>query len=115
MCMQKSQKILNPIIDWEEEDVWDFIKTYNIPYCKLYDEGFTRLGCIGCPMATVKMRNAEFERYPKYKTAYMKAFERMLKNTKPTETYSVSSGYKKKNRKSNFGGTPESVMKWWLK
>ena len=33
-----------------DEDVWEFIHAYNIPYCKLYDTGCTRLGCVGCPM-----------------------------------------------------------------
>ena len=77
-CMQSKGFILNPIIDWTDEDVWEFIHRYKIPYCKLYDEGFKRLGCIGCPMATVKERLKEFERYPKYKQAYINAFKRMI-------------------------------------
>ena len=47
----KSKHLINPIIDWEDEDVWEFINQYEIPYCSLYDEGFARLGCIGCPMS----------------------------------------------------------------
>lgn len=79
-CYKQTKTVVNPIIDWTDEDVWEFIREYNIPYCKLYDEGYKRLGCIGCPMGTVEHRKAEFERYPKYEQAYMRAFEKMLSN-----------------------------------
>lgn len=77
-CQMWARKMLNPIIDWTEDEVWEFIHKYNVPYCKLYDEGHTRLGCIGCPMGTVQHRLQEFERYPKYKQAYIRAFDRMI-------------------------------------
>lgn len=78
-CQMYARKMLNPIIDWTEQDVWNFIRRYNVPYCKLYDEGFKRLGCIGCPMGTVQNRLKEFERWPKYKNLYIKAFDKMIK------------------------------------
>lgn len=71
----KATYFLNPIIDWGDHDVWDYIKTNNIPYCKLYDEGFKRLGCIGCPMAGRAGREKEFARWPAYERLYRKAFE----------------------------------------
>ena len=46
LCPTKSKKILNPIIDWTDDEVWEYIKSNNIPYCKLYDEGFKRIGCL---------------------------------------------------------------------
>ena len=64
--------VINPIIDWPDEMVWEFIREFDIPYCSLYDEGFTRLGCIGCPMAGVK-RYAEFRRWPRYEMLWKKA------------------------------------------
>lgn len=77
-CQMWARKMLNPIIDWTEEEVWEFLHTYNIPYCHLYDEGWKRLGCIGCPMGTVENRMREFETWSKYKTMYIKAFDRMI-------------------------------------
>lgn len=77
-CPDYARRHLNPIIDWTTDEVWEFIHKYNVPYCKLYDEGYTRLGCIGCPMGSVEKRLKEFERYPKYKQAYINAFDRMI-------------------------------------
>lgn len=80
MCYRTHTTTINPIIDWTEGEVWEFLKEYNIPYCSLYDEGFKRLGCIGCPMGSRKQREYEFERWPKYKNLYMIAFQKMIEN-----------------------------------
>lgn len=77
-CQMYARRHLNPIIDWTTEEVWEFIHKYDVPYCCLYDQGFTRLGCIGCPMGGVKCRQEEFERWPTYKQAYIHAFDRMI-------------------------------------
>jgi phosphoadenosine phosphosulfate reductase len=76
-CKAHSKKVLNPIIDWTDEEVWRFIKGRHTPYCCLYDEGFKRLGCIGCPMSG-DARKEHFLRWPTYKRAYIRAFGKML-------------------------------------
>jgi len=65
--------ILAPIAYWTDDDVWKFIRSRNLPYCKLYDEGFKRLGCIGCPLAGKIGQDKEFARWPKYELAWKKA------------------------------------------
>ncbi len=65
--------ILNPILYWTDEDIWRYTRQEGIPYCSLYDEGFERLGCVGCPMAGDK-RKMEFARWPRYEAAWKKAF-----------------------------------------
>lgn len=99
MCYKTHTTTVNPIVDWADAEVWEFIREYNVPYCKLYDEGYKRLGCIGCPMST--RQEEELERYPKYKKLYLIAFENMLKrldNDKLITTWK----------------TPQGVMDWWL-
>lgn len=80
MCYKTHTTTVNPIIDWTTDEVWEFIKENELPYCCLYDEGFKRLGCIGCPMGSVETRKRDFERWPKYKNLYMIAFEKMIEN-----------------------------------
>ena len=103
MCYKTHTTMVNPIIDWSTDEVWEFIHEYKLPYCCLYDQGWSRLGCIGCPMARGKEQEREFSRYPKYKALYLKAFERMLANNK-------AKGIKSK---MNWE-TAQDVYDWWI-
>lgn len=80
-CMQKKKMVVNPIIDWKDSDVWEYINSENIPTCELYQCGYNRVGCIGCPIAG-KKRYKEFADFPKYKNLYIHAFDRMVKERK---------------------------------
>lgn len=51
LCMQKNKMVVNPIIDWKDSDIWEFINSEHIETCELYKCGYDRVGCIGCPMA----------------------------------------------------------------
>jgi phosphoadenosine phosphosulfate reductase len=42
---------LNPIAAWTSNDVWDYVKRHEVPYNKLYDKGFTSIGCAPCTRA----------------------------------------------------------------
>ena len=42
---------LNPLIDWTETEVWEFIKSHGIPYNPLHDKGFPSIGCQPCTRA----------------------------------------------------------------
>lgn len=76
-CQMKGKRVVNPIIDWKDDDVLDYAAVEKIPMNPLYCEGFCRVGCVGCPMAS-KARAMEFTRYPRIKAAYIRAFDRML-------------------------------------
>lgn len=79
VCIKQRKTVINPIIDWEDDDVWEFIAEHDLPYCSLYDEGFKRLGCIGCPLGGYKAQKKDFARFPQYKKLYLLAFDKMLK------------------------------------
>lgn len=63
-CLKgKDKVILSPIFDWTDADVWNYIRSNNLPYCELYDMGFHRIGCLFCPMATEQEKARHFNRY----------------------------------------------------
>lgn len=77
-CKIKGKTIFNPIIDWTDEDVWEFVESENLeinPCYKRYN--LERCGCVGCPMAG-KKRWKEFALFPKYRDMYLMAFKEML-------------------------------------
>jgi phosphoadenosine phosphosulfate reductase len=41
----------NPLIEWTEQDVWDYIKQFNVLYNKLHDKGYPSIGCAPCTRA----------------------------------------------------------------
>lgn len=70
-CFRDDRKFyINPIIEWSDADVWEFIRSNNLPYCSLYDEGWKRLGCVCCPNANQKQ---QAERWPKIANSYRRA------------------------------------------
>ena len=39
---------LAPLADWTEDEVWDYIRTNDVPYNELYDKGYKSIGCAPC-------------------------------------------------------------------
>jgi phosphoadenosine phosphosulfate reductase len=101
ICAVKSKRVLNPIIDWTEKDVWDYLGSRKIKHCELYDQGYNRLGCIGCPMGNQKQQLQQFDRWPKYYQAYLRAFDRMLRERE------------RRGRPTKWK-TAQDVMDWWI-
>ena len=100
ICAMENTRTINPIYTWTENDVWEYIIKNKLKYCKLYNEGYKRLGCVGCPYKG-KRRIKEFARYPIYYRNYLKAFGRMLKKRKA------------KGLETSWNN-PKEVMEWWL-
>ena len=72
----KESLLISPIIHWSEKDVWEFLnEVIEVPHCSLYDEGWHRLGCIGCPMSSRKQKMIENQRYPHVKRNWIKAIK----------------------------------------
>lgn len=80
-CVGGKDKILvSPIIYWTEKDVWEFLNANNIPHCKLYDEGYKRIGCICCPISNYKSKLRDIERWPHVKRNWLKAIQWLIDN-----------------------------------
>lgn len=101
VCASKNKRVVNPIIDWTDVDVWSFLQDRKVPCNPLYCE-FDRVGCVGCPMAGTKGREREFLRWPKYQKLYLLAFDRMLKE-------------RAARGKQTYGWTNAmDVYNWWM-
>lgn len=101
-CRVKRKMMCNPIVDWEDFEVWDYIHSEHIPMNPLYSSGFSRVGCIGCPMAG-KKRWREFRRYPTYERAYRRAFETML-----------AVRLQRRPEAPTKWQTADDVFRWWM-
>ena len=100
-CQQKAKTVFNPVIDWEDAEVWDFLRERQVETNPLYRCGFDRVGCVGCPMAGRKKRLFAFARYPAYKTMYIHAFDRMLEARKAAG-------------KETRWESGREVFRWWM-
>lgn len=98
MAKKNKSIVVRPILHWTHNDIWDYIHENDIKYNPLYDKGFKRVGCIGCPLSGCKNMKRGFSMFPTYRKAYLRAFDKMIKQH--------THGCKWK--------TAEEVMEWWL-
>ena len=81
-CQMRGVRVLNPIIDWSDDDVWDYLHSRGIEGNPLYKEGWTRIGCVGCPLAGRRAREIAFARYPKLYKAWRDAIAYVIERRK---------------------------------
>lgn len=102
-CYRTQKTLINPILDWTEEDVCEFSKVENIQQNPLYTQCCgtkTRLGCILCPMARLSEKEQDIKDYPKFAEAYVKAFDKMLNEMGDRSKCTWKNG--------------QDVFDWWL-
>ena len=97
--------LVNPIYDWSDAEVWEYIHENNIAYNELYDMGYSRVGCILCPLANKREKQRDILTFPAYKERYIKAFEKMLEVRKERG---------KDDSKGGVWKDAKSVFKWWI-
>jgi phosphoadenosine phosphosulfate reductase len=54
---------INPLINWKEDDIWNFINKQGIPYNKLHDKGFPSIGCQPCTRSISKEEDVRAGRW----------------------------------------------------
>lgn len=102
-CYRTQKTLINPILDWTDEDIWEFSKVEGIQQSPLYKQcGGTkdRLGCILCPMAKLSEREQDIKDYPQVALAYVRAFDKMLQNMPNPPKLGWKSG--------------QEVFDWWI-
>lgn len=95
----KTKKLLHAIICWNEAEVWEYYQITKIPYLSLYDIGWKRVGCIGCPMSNNQLKG--LATYPKLGYLW-KEHARIFFELHPN------------NKTSKALKTPDIFWNWWL-
>ena len=99
---EKGSTVVNPIYDWLDCDIWEYIRQEKLEVNPLYARGYERVGCIGCPLAPYHQRKKEFADYPQYKKLYIQAFEKMLEVRR------------EKGKQVGLWDSGEDVFNWWI-
>ncbi len=107
-----SSFMCNPLIHWTSENVWEFTNGGGLAYCSLYDEGFERIGCVGCPMRGPAGIERDFKRWPAIERGWARAFARLWERKRCTVMV------RGKNKGAAWPGIPEvyeweDLYEWW--
>lgn len=104
-CFEKGRKhnkfFVRPIIDFDNYEIWQYIRENNLPYCSLYDEGFKRLGCVLCPFSRAIEREMRY--FPKIVKCWQRVCDRLVEKN-------LESG---KQYKQTFQ-TGQEMFDWWV-
>lgn len=94
----KDKVVIAPLFYWEESDIWEYIHMNNMKTCSLYDEGFRRVGCIMCPLASAAAKRLHLQRFPLFRDRYYLPIIRELMARGKYQGFSSA----------------EEVFDWWM-
>lgn len=102
LCARTGARNVNPLWDWSAAEVWSFIRSREVAYCRLYDEGYDRLGCVCCPYAPaaeiVENRRRWTWMFERIRRAVRRRWEAHWRDTETA---------------TRFTG-PDAMFEWWL-
>ena len=101
MAKENKKEVVNPIYEWTDDDVWNYINDRQIKVCELYSCGWKRVGCIGCPLSNRKEQLWKLGQFPQFEKAIRKTMDKMIAARKA----------------SNMSGrwqTGEDMWLWWI-
>lgn len=110
-CIGGRDKILiNPILEWSEDDVWDFLNGMEIPHCKLYDMGWKRIGCICCPMSSYNHKVQELAQFPHVRRKWINVIK-TIREQKLGKHNMICNNYWGEGSEEE---KCEQVFNWWI-
>jgi phosphoadenosine phosphosulfate reductase len=56
-------KKFNPLANWREQEVWDYVRRHEVPYNPLHDQGYRSIGCAPCTRPVVEGEDARAGRW----------------------------------------------------
>lgn len=62
---------VNPILEWNYREIWAFLLAFQIPYCSLYDLGYTSLGRVDNTQKNPELKNDDTTIATPYLPAYL--------------------------------------------
>lgn len=96
---------VNPILKWSTADVWQYIRTNNLPYCELYDQGFDRIGCVLCPFQSAEKAKQGLKHFPAIADYYRRACRK---------SFEVNRDKFGGDRKSAHWKSGDDMFNWWI-
>ncbi len=96
-----TKTLIRPILNFDNYDIWQYIRENNLPYCSLYDEGFERLGCVLCPFS--RKTKQEIEYFPKIAACWRRACDHIVQRWQEKGTPG-----------KHTGKTGQELFDWWI-
>lgn len=50
---------VNPLLDWTCANIWEYILSHNVPYCTLYNLGYTSIGNMNNTVPNPHLKNED--------------------------------------------------------
>ncbi len=101
---------LNLIIEWTEQEIWKYIFKFNLPYCRLYDEGRKRIGCLFCPYGSYKQTKQDLIDFPDIADYLIESCQAAL--DRRAERRILEAGKKRCPKESPFKTGEEMFFNW---
>lgn len=104
----KTKFYVQPIYDFDDYDIWQYLRENKLAHCSLYDEGYKRIGCVMCPYRANPIEEAI--RFPKIAYLWRRACDHIV-DARVSRNHMSKSGKPLKYQHK----TGQELFDWWIK